>query len=199
MHATISDATRRDHRCSKLDRGRVCGLRSFQLLGDGTRLPKFHPRIVVLGSIDEAKPFIGLACQSVRDDARLVLERVQSDLFDVGADLCTPERKGLKVEPPRFDEAKVAQLETDIATSNTGLASLTSFALPNGSLAATYLHVARSIVRRAEREIVEVAFQAPVTPAIVRHLNRLYDLLFIMARIENDRVASDRLWRLGGL
>lgn len=113
----------------------------------------------------------------------------------MGADLCTPERKGLKVEPVRFDETNVEALEADIVKSNAGLPALKSFVLPNGSLAAAYLHAARSIVRRAEREVVEVAFQAPVTPAIVRYLNRLSDLLFMLARIENGRGADDKLWR----
>lgn len=167
-------------------------------LGDGARVPKFHPRIAALGSLDEANAFIGLASQFVAEPRRAQLDRIQNDLFDIGGDLCAPERPEFKPEAARFDAAKVERLDAEVAAANAGLPALKSFVLPNGTLAASYLHVARAIVRRAEREVAEVAFQAPVTAAILRYLNRLSDLLFILARQENDSGAADRLWRPGG-
>ncbi|MGO9941375.1 MAG: cob(I)yrinic acid a,c-diamide adenosyltransferase [Rhodoblastus sp.] len=169
------------------------------VLGDGTRLPKFHPRIAALGTLDEANAFIGLACHYVGDETRPILEKIQNDLFDLGADLCTPERPGGKAATVRFDEARCAWLDATAKSANRGLASLPSFILPNGTLAATHLHVARACVRRAERDIVQVCFQAPVTPAILRYVNRLSDLLFILARVENGHGAQDVLWRPGGV
>ena len=166
-------------------------------LGDGARLPKFAVRIAANGSIDEANSFIGLACLDVSEETAGILARIQNDLFDVGADLCRPERSGLKTEPLRLKEAQVAWLEATIEGYNARLSTLRSFVLPGGSRAAAVLHVARSIVRRAEREIVEVAFQEPLTPAIIRYMNRLSDLLFILARVENLDRGGDVLWQPG--
>jgi cob(I)alamin adenosyltransferase len=166
-------------------------------LGDGARLPKFHVRIAALGSIDEANAFIGLAYHYVSVEIQLLLKHVQNDLFDIGADLCKPERSGLKVEPLRLQEKQVTWLDNTIEDQNASLRPLASFVLPGGSLGSVYLHTARSVVRRAEREIVEIAFQEPVTPAIIRYVNRLSDLLFVLARIENDKGKADELWRPG--
>lgn len=165
-------------------------------IGDGARLPKFHIRVAALGSIDEANAFIGLACHYVADNTRHLLAHVQNDLLDIGADLCKPERTGLKVEPLRLQEEQVAWLDATLSAQNSALQPLASFVLPNGSLGATYLHAARAVVRRAEREIVEIAFQEPVTPAVIRYVNRLSDLLFVLARVEN---AGDveMAWRPG--
>ena len=163
-------------------------------LGDGARLPKFHARVAALGSIDEANAFIGLACPHVGVETRRLLEHVQNDLFDVGADLCKPERSGLKIEPMRLHESQVTWLDDQIETLNAKLEPLTSFVLPNGSLGSAHLHVARAVARRAERDIVEVAFQDPLTPALIRYVNRLSDLLFVLARIENS---EESLWRPG--
>jgi cob(I)alamin adenosyltransferase len=167
------------------------------VLGDGARLPKFHIRVAATGSVDEANAFIGWAARHVREPARAILLRVQNDLFDIGADLCRPERSGLKVEPLRLHEAQVAWLEERIDEHNAMLAPLTSFVLPGGSEGSALLHIARTIVRRAEREITELAFQEPITPAVIRYMNRLSDLLFVMARAENDAGASDVLWDPG--
>jgi cob(I)alamin adenosyltransferase len=167
------------------------------VLGDGARLPKFHIRVAATGSVDEANAFIGWATRHAREAMRPTLLRVQNDLFDIGADLCRPERSGLKVEPLRLQEAQVAWLETVIDAHNEALAPLASFVLPGGSEASALLHVARTIVRRAEREIAEVAFREPITPAVIRYMNRLSDLLFVLARTENGAGAGDVLWHPG--
>ncbi|MBV9829367.1 MAG: cob(I)yrinic acid a,c-diamide adenosyltransferase [Alphaproteobacteria bacterium] len=167
------------------------------VLGDGARLPKFHIRIAATGSVDEANAFIGWAALRVAPPTRSVLARIQNDLFDIGADLCRPERSGLKVEPLRLQEEQVAWLEALIDEGNAALAPLTSFVLPGGSEASALLHIARTIVRRAEREITEVAFQEAITPAVIRYMNRLSDLLFVLARLENQSGAADVLWHPG--
>lgn len=167
------------------------------VLGDGARRPKFDRRIAATGSVDEASAVIGLACLQVGEKTRDILQRIQNDLFDIGADLCRPERSGLKVEPLRLVEAQVVWLEETLDAANGSLAPLSSFVLPGGSEGAALLHVARTVVRRAEREIVELAFGEPVTPTVIRYVNRLSDLLFVLARIENDHGRADRLWRPG--
>ena len=164
------------------------------VLGDGARLPKFHVRIAATGSVDEANAFLGLACLHVGAQTRDILVPIQNDLFDIGADLCRPERSGLKREPLRLSESQVARLEAAIEAQNAKLAPLTSFVLPRGSHGAALLHVARTVVRRAEREIVEIAFQEPVTPAVIRYMNRLSDLLFVLARVENANGSDDVPW-----
>lgn len=166
-------------------------------LGDGARRPKFDRRVAATGSVDEANAFIGLACLKVGAGTGTILRRVQNDLFDVGADLCRPERSGLKVEPLRLAECQVEWLEHTLDAENARLGPLASFVLPGGSEGSALMHVARSVVRRAEREIVEVAFSEPITPAVLRYVNRLSDLLFVLARIENDQGRSDVLWTPG--
>ncbi len=167
------------------------------VLGDGARRPKFDRRVAATGSVDEANAFIGLACLHVGPQTRAILQRIQNDLFDIGADLCRPERSGLTIEPLRLAEQQVTWLEEELDAGNAELAPLTSFVLPGGSQGSALLHVARAVVRRAEREIVEVAFAEPVTPSIIRYVNRLSDLLFVLARIENGRGEGDVLWQPG--
>jgi cob(I)alamin adenosyltransferase len=164
------------------------------VLGDGARLPKFHIRVAAYGSVDEANSFLGLAAVHVGAATRDILVPIQNDLFDIGADLCRPQRSGLKQEPLRLSETQVDWLETTIDAQNAKLAPLTSFVLARGSPGSVLLHVARTVVRRAEREIVEIAFQEPVTPAVIRYMNRLSDLLFVLARVENTDGAGDALW-----
>lgn len=168
------------------------------VLGDGARLPKFHIRIAGTGSVDEANALIGWAACRTSEATRNLLRRIQNDLFDIGADLCRPERSGLKVEPLRLQEQQVEWLEMTIDQHNAGLAPLSSFVLPGGSEASALLHVARTTVRRAEREIAELAFQEPITPAVIRYMNRLSDLLFVLARVENGSGEGDVLWHPGG-
>ena len=167
------------------------------VLGDGARLPKFHPRVAAYGSLDEANAFLGLARLYVGEETRSVLGRIQNDLFDLGADLCKPERSGLKREPLRVSAAQVVWGESAIEAANGRLSPLDSFVLPGGTRGTALLHVARTVVRRAEREITAIAYQEPVTPAALRYVNRLSDLLFVLARVENDQGRGDVLWRPG--
>jgi len=167
-------------------------------LGDGARLPKFHVRVAAYGSVDEANSIIGIALLHVSEgDIREVLSRVQNDLFDLGADLCRPEREHRKVEPLRVSEHQVMRLEERIDQYNAALRPLESFVLPGGSHAAAHLHHARTVVRRAERYMTEIAYQEPVNPAALKYANRLSDLLFVLARYLNQRGQADVVWQPG--
>jgi cob(I)alamin adenosyltransferase len=167
-------------------------------LGDGARLPKFHVRVAAYGSVDEANSVIGIALSYVSDaDIRDVLSRVQNDLFDLGGDLCRPEREHRKVEPLRVSERQVRWIEERIDAFNAALTSLDSFVLPGGSQAAAHLHHARTVVRRAERYMTEIAYQEPINPAALKYANRLSDLLFVLARYLNEKGRADVLWQPG--
>lgn len=168
-------------------------------LASGAPVSKTDPRVEAYGSVDEANAAIGLARLSTTADQRLdpILRRVQNDLFDLGADLATPEAEG---GPPRLRIAanQVGRLETEIDALNADLAPLTSFVLPGGSAAAAALHVARTVCRRAERRCVALAARESVNPEALKYLNRLSDLLFVAARIANDQGRADVLWTPGG-
>jgi cob(I)alamin adenosyltransferase len=123
-----------------------------------------------------------------------MLGRIQNDLFDLGADLCTPEEENPAYPPLRMTEGQVERLEREIDAMNETLAPLNSFVLPGGSAAAAYLHVARTVTRRAERLMVELAERERVNPAALRYANRLSDHLFVMSRHLNDDGAADVLW-----
>jgi cob(I)alamin adenosyltransferase len=167
-------------------------------LGDGARLPKFHVRVAAYGTVDEANSVIGIALLHMDDgDIRNVLSRVQNDLFDLGGDLCRPEREHRKVEPLRVSERQVTWIEERIDAFNVVLPPLDSFVLPGGSPAAAHLHHARTVIRRAERYMTEIAYQEPVNPAALKYANRLSDLLFVIARYLNHRGQADVLWRPG--
>jgi cob(I)alamin adenosyltransferase len=167
-------------------------------LGDGARLPKFHTRVAAYGSVEEANSVVGIALLHVDDVVvRQVLTHVQNDLFDLGGDLCRPEREHRKVEPLRVSERQVTWIEEQIDSFNAGLAPLDSFVLPGGSHAAARLHHARTVVRRAERYMTEIAYQEPVNPAALRYANRLSDLLFVLARHVNEGGRADVLWQPG--
>jgi cob(I)alamin adenosyltransferase len=167
-------------------------------LGDGARLPKFHARVAAYGSVDEANSVIGIALRHVEDhDVRDVLSHVQNDLFDLGADLCRPQREHRKVEPLRVSEKQVAWIEERIDSFNACLSPLDSFVLPGGSHAAAHLHHARTVVRRAERYMTEIAYREPLNPAAIRYANRLSDLLFVLARYLKGKGKADVLWRPG--
>ena len=166
-------------------------------LGDGTRLRKDASRIAAIGAVDEANAAIGVLRLQTRDTSDLdaMLTRVQNDLFDVGADLSVPGEAGDRL---RMTDGPVARLETEVSTMNAGLPKLTSFILPGGNAGAAQAHLARTVVRRAEREVVRLAVEEAVTPALVRYLNRLSDHLFILARVLNGNGADDVLWVPGG-
>lgn len=170
-------------------------------LASGESVSKTHPRVAAYGAVDETNAALGLARLHTATDARLdsMLTRVQNDLFDLGADLATPERGGAAARALRIVEAQVDALERDIDILNADLSELTSFVLPGGSAASAYLHLARTICRRAEREVIALAEtdgEAVAAPAI-KYLNRLSDLLFVAARWANDLGRSDVLWAPG--
>jgi cob(I)alamin adenosyltransferase len=163
-------------------------------LGDGARVPKYDPRVSAFGTVDEANAAIGVARLHTTGDADAMLGRIQNDLFDLGADLCTPEEENPAYPPLRMTEGQVERLEREIDAMNETLAPLNSFVLPGGSAAAAYLHVARTVTRRAERLMVELAERERVNPAALRYANRLSDHLFVMSRHLNDDGAADVLW-----
>ncbi len=165
-------------------------------LGDGSRVPKGDRRVAAYGTVDEANATVGLARlhSTGLPEADAMLGRIQNDLFDLGADLCTPEEENPKYPPLRIVQAQVDRLEAEIDAMNAGLAPLTSFILPGGSPAAAHLHLARTVVRRAERLIADLARHEPVTPAALKYVNRLSDHLFVLGRVVNRNGADDVLW-----
>ena len=166
-------------------------------LGSGERRPKYDLRVGAYGTVDETNAAIGVVRLhlSSAPDLDAMLGRIQNDLFDLGADLAVPQREG-KAERLRMLSSQVVRLENDIDSLNAGLADLTSFVLPGGTPAAAYLHLARTICRRAERMMVELAAQPdePVSDAAIRYMNRLSDFLFVASRFMNDKGAGDVLW-----
>jgi cob(I)alamin adenosyltransferase len=170
-------------------------------LGDMSRASKTDPRLVAYADVDEANSAIGAALSlgGLEPEIAALLTRVQNELFDVGADLCNPVRPEPSRSALRVSEDWVTGLERACDEWNAGLATLRSFVLPGGSPGAALLHVARTVVRRAERS-TWTAIQAhgdTVNPVTARYLNRLSDLLFILARQAN-RDRGDVLWRPGG-
>ena len=166
-------------------------------LGSGERVGKHDPRVEAYGTVDEANATIGVARQHTSGPADEMLGRIQNDLFDLGADLCTRE-DGRKGEGAlRVTAAHVERLEDEIDRLNAELADLTSFVLPGGTAAAAYLHLARTVVRRAERLITELAETEPLNPVCVQYVNRLSDHLFVLARHLNGRGQMDVLWAPG--
>jgi cob(I)alamin adenosyltransferase len=170
-------------------------------LTTGERVRKYSLRVAAYGDVDETNACVGLVRQHTGGDAvaDAILERIQNDLFDLGADLSTPERGVKGFEPLRITQGQVDRLEREIDRLNGELSPLTSFVLPGGSAASAYLHLARTVCRRAERLAVELS-DIPgedVSAQAIRYLNRLSDLLFVMARWTNDKGAGDELWRPG--
>lgn len=172
-------------------------------LGTGRRVPKTDARIAAYGTVDEANCFIGVARAAlVKDDAGIdaMLERVQNDMFDLGADLCTPD-DGVDrgYEPLRVSGKQVERLEAELDRLNGEMEPLKSFILPGGSQAAAALHVARTVCRRAEREMAALAATEgeTVSAPAMQYVNRLSDFLFVAARFVNARGQSDILWTPG--
>jgi cob(I)alamin adenosyltransferase len=169
-------------------------------LGDGRRVPKDHPRVAAYGTVDELNSVLGLLAAHLPADAEIrqttaLLRAIQNDLFDLGADLCVP----LPPEPAsevrlRVSAAQVAPLEAAIDRLNSDLTPLHSFVLPGGSRAAAWCHLARTVCRRAEREVVALVRAEPVNPQTLVYLNRLSDLLFVLARVLNRNGQDDVLW-----
>lgn len=168
-------------------------------LVSGPRRMKHDLRVDAYGSVDETNSAIGVARLHTRDMPLLdaMLENIQNDLFDLGADLATPDTgEKLEWEPLRVAPQQVTRLEEDIDRLNAELEPLTSFVLPGGSPAAAHLHLARTVARRAERLAVELSREEGelVAPPVIQYLNRLSDLLFVAARHANDCGRSDVLW-----
>jgi cob(I)alamin adenosyltransferase len=166
-------------------------------LGDGTRLPKHALRIQAYGTTDEANAAIGVARLHTTGELDQMLARIQNDLFDVGADLTVPETAKRTEGRLRVIDSQIERLEREIDTMNADLAPLSSFVLPGGTPAAAYLHVARTIVRRAERLMTELNAIEPINAAAIRYVNRLSDFLFVASRYANDKGAKDVLWTPG--
>lgn len=166
-------------------------------LGSGERRPKYDLRVAAYGTVDETNAAIGVVRLHLATAPALdaMLGLIQNDLFDLGADLAVPQREG-KAERLRVLSTQVDRLERDIDSLNANLAPLNSFILPGGTPAAAYLHLARTVCRRAERMVVELAANPdePVSDAAIKYLNRLSDFLFVASRSVNDNGAGDVLW-----
>jgi cob(I)alamin adenosyltransferase len=178
-------------------------------LVDGSRTPKDAARMAAIGDVDEANSTIGVAVVALRGGGLelawlpALLERIQNDLFDLGADLATPGagESGEDFAPNdmalRIVASQVTRLEDEIDRMNGELSPLTSFILPGGTPAAAALHVARATVRRAERAGVTAAREVAINPLALAYLNRLSDYLFVAARAVNQKAGGDVLWRPG--
>jgi cob(I)alamin adenosyltransferase len=183
-------------------------------LGDMSRTTKTDPRLIAYADADEANSCIGVAVAggALRQDVRTVLVRIQNDLFDVGADLCTPLAASYEYPPLRVKDVWVDELEADCDRFNEELEKLRSFILPGGTPGSAYLHVARTVCRRAERSAwtaIETYGDQPapegsakgvggINPLTAKYLNRLSDLLFILGRVANLEIGGDVLWAPGG-
>jgi cob(I)alamin adenosyltransferase len=164
-------------------------------LGDGSRVPKLDCRIGAFGTVDELNSLLGLALAGeVVGEIREVLARVQNELFDVGADISVPF--GVGDGRLRISQAPIDALEADCDSFNADLPELKSFVLPGGTEVAARIHVARAVCRRAEREVLDAAQQVELNPLVPVYLNRLSDLLFILARTANAG-ADEPLWKPG--
>ncbi|OBV09919.1 cob(I)yrinic acid a,c-diamide adenosyltransferase [Erythrobacter dokdonensis] len=167
-------------------------------LVDGSRCPKHSARIAAMGLVDEANSAIGLAICALSDEGqRALLTRVQNDLFDLGADLATPAANDDFTPSEmvlRIVSGQPEWIEAQIDALNERLKPLTSFVLPGGSEAAARIHVARATTRAAERAMVALAADVPVNPSALAYINRLSDLLFVLARVVNDDGRSDVKW-----
>lgn len=170
-------------------------------LTDGTRVKKHALRVEAVGTVDEANAVIGLARLQTGSHAQAepdtMLGRIQNDLFDLGADLSTPEGGGGAKGPLRILASQVERLEHEIDAMNAELQPLDSFVLPGGTGLAAALHLGRTVVRRAERLAVALAERETINPEAIKYLNRLSDHLFVLARAANDKGLSDVLWRPG--
>ncbi|MEE2980607.1 MAG: cob(I)yrinic acid a,c-diamide adenosyltransferase [Pseudomonadota bacterium] len=161
-------------------------------LGDGVRVAKHDGLVAAYGAVDEANAAVGVARLHTDGGFDAMLQRIQNDLFDLGADLCRP---GAGDDGAlRINQGQIDRLEAEIDAMNGDLAALESFILPGGTAAAAQLHVARTLTRRAEREITALAVTEAVNPLAVKYANRLSDHLFVLGRRVNDNGAEDVLW-----
>jgi cob(I)alamin adenosyltransferase len=169
-------------------------------LADGSRIPKEHPRAKAIGDIDEANSAIGVALLAIDDEeARQMLTAIQNELFDLGADIATPAEDFTPNETElRIIQPQIDRLEQEIDRMNEHLDPLRSFILPGGANGSAQLHLARAVVRRAERSTVEASRHVPLNPLARAYLNRLSDHLFVLARSLAARAGGDVLWQPGG-
>ena len=184
------------------------GDKGLTSLGRGGRVPKHDLRVEAYGTVDEANSTIGMARAVIartvkkdrrRHDVEAMLARIQNDLFDLGADLCTVFGKDKNDRPAlRIVPSQTERLEREIDAMNAELAPLTSFILPGGSEAAAHLHLARTVARRAERRMTALAAKQGVNPEAIKYINRLSDHLFVLGRRLNENGAADVLWVPGG-
>jgi cob(I)alamin adenosyltransferase len=165
-------------------------------LGDGSRVPKDARRVTAYGEVDELNAVLGLVVADTGETSGF-LQSVQNDLFDVGADLCIPPATGETAKSLRIRPEQVTRLEREIDRLNERLEPLQSFVLPGGSLVSAWLHLARTVCRRAERSVVTLMRTESVNPNVLIYLNRLSDLLFVMARVANNDGQGDVLWEPG--
>lgn len=165
-------------------------------LGDGSRVAKHALRVEAYGTVDEANAVIGIVRLHTEGQNDAMLARIQNELFDLGAELCRPGDVGEDPKRLRVTDGQVERLEREIDAMNEELAPLTSFVLPGGSPASAHLHLARTVVRRAERLLTELMETEPVSPTALRYLNRLSDHLFVLSRALNGQ-GGDVLWEPG--
>lgn len=166
-------------------------------LGDGSRVPKNSIRVIAYGSLDSANSAIGLASCYTSDDITITLRQIQNDLFDAGADLCIPIQNEDLFKEKRIKQSQTKWLEDKIDFYNDMLTNLTSFILPGGSIAAAHLHMARTATRSAEINIISLAEKEVVNPNLTAYINRLSDLIFVLARVSNLPQNQDVLWKPG--
>ena len=169
-------------------------------LGDGSRVAKHSMRVTAYGTVDELNATLGIARLEASDEMSAHLARIQNDLFDLGADLCTPniEKDAERPYPAlRIVEAQVTRLEKEIDTMNADLEPLRSFILPGGTALSAHLHMCRTVCRHAERNCVELATMESVNPMAVKYLNRLADWFFVAGRVANEGGKADILWTPG--
>ena len=171
---------------------------ALQRWGPGERRPKNDLRINAYGTVDETNAVVGLVrlhTENTAPEVDAVLSRIQNDLFDLGADLATPETdQDLGYEPLRITDAQVSAIEDAIDVLNADLTPLRSFVLPGGSAASAHLHHARTVSRRAERLMVELSARENINPAAVKYMNRLSDYFFVASRYLNNKGDADVLW-----
>ena len=164
-------------------------------LGNGERVDKNSTRVKAFGTVDEINAVLGIAIINLKAPFKKMIFRIQNDLFDLGADLCVPENKKLDYEPLRVTQFQVDRLEEEIDTMNKDLEALKSFILPGGTLESGYLHLARTIARKAERLMVELNQKENINPISIKYINRLSDHLFVIARLVNKHNNEpDTLW-----
>lgn len=163
-------------------------------LTDGSRAKKYAPRVDAYGSIDESNAVIGIVRLHTSGELDDMLGRIQNDLFDLGADVSLPSGTKFEEHALRISHEQVTRLEHEIDQMNEDLPALKSFTLPGGSAASAYLHQARTVVRRAERLLVQVSEEEEISEVAIKYLNRLSDHLFVMSRKTNNNGQDDVLW-----